>query len=176
MPYLQEQGWAAGSHGTSGEGSGGDGAGAADATEADRSRLAGLLPLIKERLKTLSDVTDLLRFVYEDVNSWNVDDLIPKKATASEALVWLDAAAAVVTERPLPDAGDEQAEEQYNEALRAAADAAGTKLGNLMMPLRVAITGSRVSPPLVGSIRELGLEETKRRIAGARAVLHSAAE
>ena len=163
LPYVQAAGWAAGS--------GGDGAGAED-----RERLAALLPLIKERLKLLADVSDLLRFVYEDVNSWSLDDLIPKKATAGEALAWLDAATAVLEDRPLPEAGDDAAEEAYTEELREAAESAGTKLGNLMMPLRVAITGSRVSPPLVGSIRELGMDEARRRIAGARAVLAAAAE
>lgn len=153
MPYIQEAGW-----------------------DTDRSRLAALLPLIKERLKTLADVTDLLRFVYEDVSEWSVDDLIPKKATAPEALQWLDAATEVLKTEPLPAPGDEAAEEAHNEALRHAAEEQGTKLGNLMMPLRVAITGSKVSPPLVGSIRELGMDETLRRIAGARAVLEAAAD
>ena len=152
LPYIEEQGW-----------------------DNDRSRLAGLLPLIKERMKVLSDVIPLLRFVYQEVNTWALEDLIPKKATAAEALTWLDAAAAVVQHHQLPAPGDEEAEEALNQALHAAAEEAGTKLGNLMMPLRVAITGSRVSPPLVGSIRELGMAETLRRIAGARAVLEGAA-
>ncbi|MFO8042772.1 MAG: glutamate--tRNA ligase, partial [Alkalispirochaeta sp.] len=172
MPYIQEAGWAAvsGAAVTTADGDNGS------APEADRARLAALLPLIKERLKTLADVTDLLRFVYEDVSEWSVDDLIPKKATAPEALQWLDAATEVLKTEPLPAPGDEAAEEAHNEALRHAAEEQGTKLGNLMMPLRVAITGSKVSPPLVGSIRELGMDETLRRIAGARAVLEAAAD
>ena len=32
------------------------------------------------------------------------------------------------------------------------------KLGDLLMPLRVAITGSKVSPPLFESIRLVGAE------------------
>lgn len=175
MPYIKEAGWAAGAD----HGSGADTGSVADngaAPEADRARLAALLPLIKERLKTLADVTELLRFVYDDVTEWSVEDLIPKKATAAEALQWLDAATEVLKNEPLPAPGDEAAEEAHNEALRQAAEEQGTKLGNLMMPLRVAITGSKVSPPLVGSIRELGMDETLRRIAGARAVLEAAAD
>jgi glutamyl-tRNA synthetase len=152
LPYIEQEGW-----------------------DSDRSRLAGLLPLIKERMKVLSDVVPLLRFVYQPVNTWTLDDLVPKKATAAEALTWLDAAVGVVRHHQLPAPGDEEGEEALNQALHAAAEAANTKLGNLMMPLRVAITGSRVSPPLVGSIRELGMDETLRRIAGARAVLEGAA-
>ncbi|MEX2444808.1 MAG: glutamate--tRNA ligase family protein [Alkalispirochaeta sp.] len=203
MPYIQEAGWAAAApsessstgpaigtrQGASSPDAGSAGVAAGpnaigtregatapsdSSSPADRARLAALLPLIKERLKTLADVTDLLRFVYEDVTQWSLDDLIPKKAGATDALQWLDAAAEVLKNQPLPPAGDEAAEEAHTEALRQAAEEQGTKLGNLMMPLRVAVTGSRVSPPLVGSIRELGMDEALRRIAGARAVLEAA--
>jgi len=153
LPYIQEAGW-----------------------DTDRERLAALLPLIKERLKTLADVTELLRFVYADVTEWALEDLIPKKATPADTLRWLDSATEVLKTEPLPAAGDEAAEEAHNEALRQAAEEQETKLGNLMMPLRVAITGSRISPPLVGSIRELGMDEALRRIEGARAVLEAAAD
>jgi glutamyl-tRNA synthetase len=91
-------------------------------------------------------------------------------------LRWLDAATTVLTGHGLPAPGDDAGEEALNEAFRVAAEAEGTKLGNLMMPLRVAITGSRVSPPLVGSIRELGMDKALERIAGARSALEHAAE
>jgi glutamyl-tRNA synthetase len=40
----------------------------------------------------------------------------------------------------------------------------GVKLGDLMTPLRIAVTGSRISPPLVGSLRLLGKEKALARI------------
>jgi glutamyl-tRNA synthetase len=46
----------------------------------------------------------------------------------------------------------------------AEAEKRGVKLGDLMMPLRVAITGSRVSPPLFGSLRLLGAELAQQRV------------
>jgi glutamyl-tRNA synthetase len=39
------------------------------------------------------------------------------------------------------------------------------------MPLRVAVTGSKVSPPLVESIRVMGVETARRRAARAIAIL-----
>ena len=33
-----------------------------------------------------------------------------------------------------------------------------------MMPIRMAVTGSRVSPPLIGSIHVLGKERSLKRI------------
>jgi glutamyl-tRNA synthetase len=42
-----------------------------------------------------------------------------------------------------------------------------------MMPLRVAITGARVSPPLFGSLRILGAEKSLARVDRALAALGS---
>ena len=50
------------------------------------------------------------------------------------------------------------------------------KLGDLLMPLRVAVTGSKVSPPLVESIRVMGVEEARRRTARAIAILEKRIE
>ena len=44
------------------------------------------------------------------------------------------------------------------------AEALGVKLGDFMMPIRMAVTGSRVSPPLIGSILVLGEEKSIARI------------
>ena len=40
-----------------------------------------------------------------------------------------------------------------------------------MMPLRVAVTGSRVSPPLIESIAIMGVEAARRRAARAIQIL-----
>ena len=44
------------------------------------------------------------------------------------------------------------------------AEKLGIKLGDFMMPIRMAVTGSRVSPPLIGSILVLGEERSLKRI------------
>ncbi|TVR67397.1 MAG: glutamate--tRNA ligase [Spirochaetaceae bacterium] len=152
MPYMEAEGWTS-----------------VPAERADRERLRALLPLIRERLKVLGDVVPLVRFLFEDVTEWSAEELIPKKATARDAGRWLELAWAVVEKIGLED------QDAVDQALRAAAEEIDTKVGNLLMPLRVAITGSSVSPPLVGSIRELGLERARKRVAGAQAVLERAA-
>jgi glutamyl-tRNA synthetase len=43
----------------------------------------------------------------------------------------------------------------------------GFKLGDFMQPLRVAVTGSRVSPPMFGTMRVLGSAETRARVEAA---------
>lgn len=161
LPYLQNTGWISGTEGRG-------------ATDSEIDRLRGLVPLVRERLKTLGDVVPLLKFVYEDVRSWDIEELVPKKASPPEAATWLETAMHILDTHGLPEVGDTAAEEALEEAFREGAERAGTKLGNLMMPLRVAVTGSRVSPPLVGSIRILGMEEAGRRVAGALQVLREA--
>jgi glutamyl-tRNA synthetase len=55
--------------------------------------------------------------------------------------------------------------------IKEQAEKNAVKLGDLMMPLRVAITGSRVRPPLFGSLRLLGAECSLRRIDAALQLL-----
>jgi len=51
--------------------------------------------------------------------------------------------------------------------LRAYADAAGKKLGQVAQPLRAALTGSTVSPGIDATLAALGRAEALARIAAA---------
>ncbi len=55
---------------------------------------------------------------------------------------------------------DAELETQYREA----AAELEVKLGDIMMPLRVAVTGSTISPPLFESLRLLGSEKSLDRL------------
>ena len=127
-------------------------------TEYEERRLEGALPLIHERLKRLSDAPDLLRFIFEPVDSWDMDQLTPKKLEASEVPGLLE------TARDLLDGFIELPDEEIEERFREAAEAQGIKLGALLMPLRVAVTGSTASPPLFASLKLLGAEKTFERL------------
>ncbi len=48
------------------------------------------------------------------------------------------------------------------------------KVGDMLMPLRVAVTGASVSPPLFQSIRLLGADKARARTARAISVLAGA--
>ena len=54
--------------------------------------------------------------------------------------------------------------EGAEEFAKAKAEELGIKLGDFMMPVRMAVTGSRVSPPLIGSISVLGKDRALARI------------
>ena len=68
--------------------------------------------------------------------------------------------------RGLLDGFWDGSDEGTEEAFRAWAEEKDVKLGQVLQPFRVAVTGSRVSPPLFPSLRLLGREKTEKRIAG----------
>jgi glutamyl-tRNA synthetase len=127
--------------------------------------LLGAVPIIKERLKFLTDAPDLVRFLFKEVPPYTAEDLLPKKTTREETLKILEAVTGLLEEFFIKT--DAENEENF----RVLAENLGTKLGNLLMPLRVALTGSKVSPPLFESIRLLGKEKTQARIEAALNIL-----
>jgi glutamyl-tRNA synthetase len=88
-------------------------------------------------------------------------EFIPKKLDRAAAIAMLRENASFL---PKVDFSDLPAAE---ERFRARSVELGVKLGDLLMPLRVAVTGSRVSPPLFESIRLLGAEECLARVQAA---------
>jgi glutamyl-tRNA synthetase len=145
MPYLAEAGLA----------------GAAPAV------VKAAMPLVRERLRVLSEAPAALAFLFSRPAPADlpVADMIPKKLDAARAAAVLRTA----IER-LP-AIVPQPEAEAEAALRALAEEMGLKLGDLLMPVRVAVTGSKVSPPLLGALRILGVDETKARLESAIQVL-----
>ncbi|MCF6238642.1 MAG: hypothetical protein L3J79_07505 [Candidatus Marinimicrobia bacterium] len=55
-------------------------------------------------------------------------------------------------------------DEENEELFRKKSEEVKVKLGSMLMPLRVAISGSKVSPPIFGSLRLLGSEKALKRI------------
>ena len=129
------------------------------------SRLLGLMPLIKERLRYLSDAAAMAGFLFKRIDAPAKADLIPKKLDEAKTRTVLERA------RGFIDVVFSSSHEIAEEAAKAIAGELGVKLGDFMMPVRVAVTGSRVSPPLIGSIRLLGREEAVRRVEAAGAAV-----
>jgi len=134
-----------------------DGLVSTPATPAEIERVTELVPLIHERLVVLSEAPELLRFFWEAPTDYDPALLIPKKSDAATARRTLEAAAVALREPPEWEAPAIEAR------LRALAEELGIKVGDLFMPLRVAATGSRVSPPLFETLHALGREETLAR-------------
>jgi glutamyl-tRNA synthetase len=126
--------------------------------------LLRMVPLVKERLVKLGDVVDLIGFAWEPdevVAAWYAAELLhPKKGGPSEAAAALERARKVLSEVQDADFSSDLLEQRFREA----ADAAGMKPGNFFSPLRVAVTGRTVSPPLFASLELLGRERSVARV------------
>lgn len=126
--------------------------------------LVRLVPLVKERLVKLADVHELVAFLWEPdevVASWYAPELLlPKKATVDEARRALDGARSLLTEIDDADFSAGLLEQRSREA----AEAAGMKAGAFFSPVRVAVTGRTVSPPLFDSLELLGRDRALARL------------
>lgn len=139
-----------------------------EAELAQSERLAHLVPLIQERIKTLVEAGPMIDWAFRDADALVYDQpalFVAKKMTAAQTLEILHAASdAVATLEPF-------AAESMEHHFRQLAEQAGVKLGSYFQPLRVAITGKAVSPPLFESMAVLGRDEVLRRLENAAAAL-----
>ncbi|SDB99811.1 glutamyl-tRNA synthetase [Geodermatophilus telluris] len=130
------------------------------APEQDRV-LRAIAPLAQERSVVLSDVVGLLGFLF--VDEVEIDPAAAAKNLRPEDGAVLDAAADAL--RGL----DEWATAAIEQALKAAlVEGLGRKPRQAFGPVRVAVSGRTVSPPLYESIELLGRERTLARLAAAR--------
>ncbi len=117
------------------------------------------MPLIRERLAFTHEAAGKIAYLFAPPPLPAPEEFIPKKADLAETIRLLRLARDMVNH--LANAVNDEAAEAY---IKEQAEKASVKLGDLMMPLRVAITGSRVSPPLFGSLRILGGQESLQRV------------
>lgn len=137
---------------------------AADPPTPDQwSLLVGATPLIQERMTTLSEGVDLIRFLFTADDEIVIDESVSLAATAGPVL---DAAAEALRTVSSFD------HESIEAALRSALiEGLGLKPRLAFGPVRVAVTGKKISPPLFESLELLGRESSLARIEAARAGL-----
>jgi glutamyl-tRNA synthetase len=127
----------------------------------DREIVRKVTPLIRERIKLLTEVVEYCDFFFVDEFRFEREELLGKgyAGRAEEAGAALQRAA-----EQLSDAGD-WSHEAIEAVLRSLAEELGVKAGDLFALLRVAVTGKRVSPPLFETMEVLGRDLTMARIA-----------
>lgn len=123
-----------------------------------KAALMQLMPLIKERLHFLTDAAEMVRFLFTEPAVPPKTELVPKRLDEAKTREVLEEAKEFI--RQLPSLDHDAAEERAKQC----AEKLGVKLGDFMMPIRLAVTGSRVSPPLIGSILILGVEKSVARV------------
>jgi glutamyl-tRNA synthetase len=126
-----------------------------------------LLPIVRERLPTLSSIVDLVGFLWSDGVAVDPVLLVPKRWDAATTRAGLLAARATLAAH---DAVTWEADE-LEPPLRALADERGWKAGDLFMTIRVAATGRTATPPLFDTLVALGRDRTLARLDAAIDVL-----
>lgn len=133
--------------------------------QAHRDLVRRATPLVQERMQLLSEAEGMLAFLFVEDDALDVSD--DARATLKQdAPAVLDAAVTALRE-----VGEWQAA-PVEAALRAAiVDGLAIKAKLAFGPLRVAVTGRRVSPPLFESMEILGRDSTLARLSALRSSL-----
>jgi glutamyl-tRNA synthetase len=117
--------------------------------------------LVQTRVVVLSDAWELLRFFNDD--AFAIDPKAGAKELTGDAAAVLDSALGAL------DSVEQWSTPQIEEALKGALlDGLGLKPRKAFGPVRVAVTGSTVSPPLFESLELLGRERSLDRLRKAR--------
>ena len=124
--------------------------------EGGREVLAAVAPLLVERMKRLTEAPPMIRFLFEDVAP---DDKAAKVLSGQG-----DYLREVVE---VLEGLDEWTTQALEAALRALAERRELKFKKAFQPIRAAVTGTLVSPPLFESMEILGRDKTIERVKAA---------
>ena len=127
----------------------------------DRGYLMRISPLIQERLKTLRDASGLTSFFFQSELVYEPQELVQKGMDLKTTSAALEQALSTIDNSVTFDA--ETLEERLR-ALGSELDLSGRQFFGL---LRVATTGSKVSPPLFQTMEVLGRDRCSHRISKA---------
>jgi glutamyl-tRNA synthetase len=141
IPYLQK-----------------DGVLSSPATSAELEILTKAAPLIQERIQVLSECVGMLSFLFVDSSKIEIEDDAKKGLPENAKAIVASAIEALTT---LDEFSTEGIQDLLNKVL---IEQMGEKPKNAFGPLRTAISGRRVSPPLFESMEILGKAETLARL------------
>lgn len=122
-----------------------------------RAWVETLAPLVSERVKRMDEVVPMVRFLF-------VEELEIDPAAAAKALASADAHRALQAARDALAGLPEFSAAAVEETLRALPEPLALKAKVIFQAVRVAVTGSTVSPPLFESLELLGRERTLARL------------
>ena len=129
----------------------------------DRGVVRHVVPLIRERIKLLSECVEYCDFFFVDDLSYTREDLLGKafRDRADEARAALERTISTLEALPA------WTHDALEASMRGLADELGVKAGDLFSLARVAVTGRRVTPPLFESMEIVGRERCLDRLRAA---------
>ncbi|NLU81579.1 glutamate--tRNA ligase [Rhodococcus sp. HNM0569] len=131
--------------------------------EVDEELFVKAAELVQTRIVVLSDAWGLLKFLFTPDDVFEIDPAAADKNLGADAVPVLDAAIGAL------EGVDDWRAAALEDALKSAlVDGLGLKPRKAFAPVRVAVTGSHISPPLYESLELLGAPATMGRLAAAR--------
>ena len=128
-------------------------------SEEQRATVLAATPLVNERMQVLSEAEAMLGFLLVDEDAFALDEGDAGKVLTADAAPVLGASIDALGALPTWDTAS------IEQALRSAlVDGLGIKPKHAFGPVRVAVTGRRVSPPLFESLELLGRERSLGRL------------
>jgi glutamyl-tRNA synthetase len=113
----------------------------------------------RERCRTLVEMAEKSKFLFEDLEAYNEKDAA--KHFTADAAVLLEELAAKLSALP------EWIAPALHDAVNGFAEGKGLGLGKIAQPIRVAVVGMAISPPIDQTLFLLGRERTLGRLAAA---------
>jgi len=123
---------------------------------AEDTKVAAVAKAQQERAKTLREMAENSLFFFRDVTEY--EEKAAKKNLTPEAASLLEAVRVRLAELPEWRAPD------IHVAIQSVAEGNGVGLGKVAQPLRVAVSGGSVSPPIDVTLEILGRQTTLDRI------------
>jgi glutamyl-tRNA synthetase len=134
----------------------------AEVTEPQHDLLRAATPLVHERMTVLGEAVDMLGFLFVDEDSFTRDGDDVAKVLDANGQAVVKAAHDGLADLDTWDTAS------IERALRGAlVEGLGLKPRNAFGPVRVAITGRRISPPLFESLELLGRDRSLERLRSA---------
>ena len=124
----------------------------------DRGVVRAMVPVLRERIKVLPDVVELIDFLFVAEVHPNAEEMVGRRMDEEMVLTSLRSSIdALMSVEPFTS-------DEIETVLRGLTETTGLKAGQLFTPLRVALTAKRIAPPLFESIEVLGRERTVERL------------
>ena len=130
-----------------------------NARDFDPATFRAMAELVQTRVAVLAEVPAMVDFLF--VDEVTIDDAAWAKATKDE---W---AREVLVESLNSFSATDWKAESLKTALEAVGESRGLKLGKTQAPIRVAVTGRSVGPPLFESLEVLGADRVTQRLRNA---------
>jgi glutamyl-tRNA synthetase len=125
----------------------------------DEAMFLAMAPVVQERVTTLAEVPAMVDFLFLDTPEFDPEAWSKAMAGDDGATTILEAA--IGTYESLRN---EWTAAALHAATNDVAESVGRKLGKAQAPIRVAVTGRRVGPPLFEALEVLGPDRTLARL------------